>query len=142
MSNRWRKPLNSYQTKYKMHKEGIQRILRYFYEYDVKGLFVNGKMTYWLIEDRVRIEYQHKDGHTVDMEFTIEVGNRRRADELRMIVQDFIVDTFFDYERDWSPVDNKELARLFGVTPQALTNTVTKIKEKLRQDKDLLWHIE
>lgn len=137
---RGRQPLNSYQTSYKIQKEAIQWVLKYFYQHDVKDLFKHGVLSYGVVEDTVRIDYIQDGWSKHYMEFKVALWNRRRADELRMLVQDFVVDTYFLYEWDGGPVENIVMGRLFGVTPQDINNIVRKIKDKIKDNKDLLWY--
>lgn len=135
--SRGRKPLNSYQTQYKIQKEAIQRVLKYFYEHNVKELFIKGSLSYGVMEDTIRIDYKIGE-HTVYMDFKILLGNRRRADELKMLVQDFIVDNYLLHEWDGVDMPNIALARLYGVTPQDMNNIVRRIKDKILSKGDLL----
>lgn len=139
MTPRGRARLNEFTTLYKLQKEGIERILRYFYHYEVKDLFQSGKLSYGVEDDKVVVEYIHNDWHRQFIHIVIDIKNRRRSDELRIVVQDFIVDTFFQYERKWEKMENKEIARLFWVSPQAITNAVAVIKKKIRSHWNLLW---
>lgn len=139
MTPRGRAKLNQFKTLYKLQKDGIERILRYFYHYEVKELFKLGKLSYGVEDDKVIVEYLHQDWHKQFIHIVIDIKNRRRSDELRIVVQDFIVDTFFDYERTGEKMENKELARLFWVSPQAITNTVAGIKKKIKSHGNLLW---
>lgn len=126
-----RQKLNAYTTSYKIQREAIQRVLRYFYQSNVRELFKNGVLSYGVAGSKISIVYQHTNGDKHFMEFEVELGNRRWADELRMLVQDFIVDTFMLYEWDGQPVQPMNLARLFGVSRQNISNILKRVIDKL-----------
>lgn len=136
---RWRKKVKSYNTSYAVQKEAIQWVLKYFYQYDVKSLFIKGCMSYWVVNDTIKIEYKKADWSVIFFEFVVVLLNRRRSDELRILVQDFVVDTFFLYEWEWQPLKSSEIATLFGVTSPSIDRILRTAKEKLLEHKDLLW---
>lgn len=128
----WKKPLSSgFQTVYKLQKEGIQRVLKYFYEHKVKDIFKNGSLSYGVEWDSIKIYYNGEVNTFLD--FKIQLGDRRWSEEMRWLVQDFIIDLYFEYERDGRRMRNKDIALLFGISDEAMMMIINRIKKKMKK---------
>lgn len=77
-------------------------------------------------------------GAIIESKITINLSDRRHCDELHRAIQDFFIDTRYLYERDGTTTKNKDLARIHGVSPQAMKVTLQNIKDKLKQQSHLL----
>lgn len=138
MQKRWRKPLSEYTTQYRIYADAFHHLLRYIHEKNIHQLYTKGKIAFGIQEKDVLLSY-NINGVLIESKLAIDLCDRRHCDELHRAIQDFFIDTWYLYERDGSTTKNQDLARIHGISPQAMKVTLQNIKDKLKQQSHLLW---
>lgn len=136
---RWRKKVDGYITQYKIYKDAFHHILKYIHEKNLQSLYVKGKLHFGIQERDIVLSYS-LGSLKVETNILIDLSDRRHCDELNKAIQDFFIETRYLYERDGTPTKNKDLARIHGVSPQAMKVTLQNIKDKMSQFRNQLWY--
>ncbi|HNG96838.1 MAG TPA: hypothetical protein PLW93_01045 [Candidatus Absconditabacterales bacterium] len=130
---RGRKPISEYKTHYRMYKDAFQHLLRYIHEKNLQSLYTKGKISFGIQESDVVLSYIFQN-IKIESTIKIDMSDRRHIDELNRAIQDFFIDTRYMYEWDGTPTKNQDLARIHGISPQAMKVALQNIKDKILED--------
>jgi len=134
--------LSEYTTQYRVYADAFHHLLRYIHEKNIHQLYTKGKISFWIQERDILLSYMI-NWLLIESKLTIDLSDRRHSDELHRAIQDFFIDTRYLYERDGSTTKNKDLARIHGISPQAMKVTLQNIKDKLNEQGSLLgWDMQ
>lgn len=129
--------MSEYTTQYRLYADAFHHLLRYIHEKNIHQLYTKGKISFWIQERDILLSYTI-NGLLIESKIAIDLSDRRHSDELHRAIQDFFIDTWYLYERDGSTTKNKDLARIHGISPQAMKVTLQNIKNKLNEQSNLL----
>ena len=134
--------MSEYTTQYRVYADAFHQLLRYIHEKNIHQLYTKGKISFWIQERDILLSYMI-NWLLIESKLTIDLSDRRHSDELHRAIQDFFIDTRYLYERDGSTTKNKDLARIHGISPQAMKVTLQNIKDKLNEQGSLLgWDMQ
>lgn len=123
--------------KYKQQKKGIEWILKYFYERNVGDMFKNWKISYWVEYDKIKVSYIINNQETF-ITLPINTDIDTSPEDLKNILQDFMLMVYEKHERDWKTMRVIDIARLLWVHPNRLTNVLQKVFQETRYNH---WHL-
>lgn len=130
-----RKPIDTLVTDFRFQHQAMDFLMKWFYEKQVRKLFTRGKINLSIKEHKVSLHYsnfqaQEDYGMEVDLR---KVTDRRHYDELCRTLSDFVLNSYFYYEREkGDTLTEKEISVLLGISPQAMNEAMRKILDKLK----------
>jgi len=130
---KWRKPVRN---KYSPLRELYNFVFKYFYQIPLKQYFIKWKIRIHLWEWILRLIYENEDeGIVYDTEIKLEAENRKEKDQIIYEIQEFLLNSYYYYERDWKPLTTTYLAKLLWVSVQALDKEIKQVLRKAAKEK-------
>lgn len=106
-------------------------VLHYYAE--IAPFFRKGQLKFKSNDKCVSLSYTQANlnGGSVVMEVSIPYNNKKQRDIAR-IIQDFVLSVYYEHERDGNRMKLKDIARLMGVTPSTMNQSINASLHKLK----------
>ncbi len=134
---KWRKTVR---TAYNPYRELYNFVFKLIYCFDLKKFFKQWKINIQFKDKVINLIYT-KPFVEFSQEIRLNANNREEKDRIIYAIQEFILNAYYLYERDWKPMKYKDLAWLLLVSPQAVDNEIRQEMQKVAQRAKEQWII-